>query len=75
MMVTTDRIDGCADHVNKKPDLISEKHKIITSETYHSQNLTSDSSDDCKTQLGIVVKSYTLVPEESVRQPTKAVNQ
>jgi len=49
-MVTSVRIDGCADHMNKKPDLIIEKHKIITSEKYHSQNLTRDSSDDCKTQ-------------------------
>jgi len=31
-MVTSIRIDGCADHLNKKPDLIIKKHKIITSE-------------------------------------------
>jgi len=42
MMVTTIRIDACADHMNKKPDLIIKKHKIITSEKYHSQNLTWD---------------------------------
>jgi len=31
VMVTTVRIDGCADHMNKKPYLIIKKHKIITS--------------------------------------------
>jgi len=28
MMVTSFRIDCCADQINKKPDLIIEKHKI-----------------------------------------------
>jgi len=28
-MVTTVRIDGCADHMNKKSDLIIKKHKIM----------------------------------------------
>jgi len=28
MTVTLVRIDGCTDHMNKKPDLIIEKHKI-----------------------------------------------
>jgi len=32
MTVTSVRIDGCADYVNKKPDSIIEKHKIDTSE-------------------------------------------
>jgi len=41
-MVTPVRMDGCADHMNKKPDLIIKK--------YHSQNLTMDRSGDCKTQ-------------------------
>jgi len=41
-MVNTIRIDGCADHMNKKTDLIIKKHKIITSE-----NLARDSSDGC----------------------------
>jgi len=43
MMVTSVRIDGCADHMNKNPDLII---KIIISKF----NLTRDSSGDCKTQ-------------------------
>jgi len=37
MMVTSVRIDGCADHINKKPDLIIKKHKIMRSEKYPSQ--------------------------------------
>jgi len=40
---------------------------------YHHQNLTRDSSCDCKTQKqcnGNVVKSNTSVLEESVPQPT-----
>jgi len=36
MMVTTVGIDGCADHMNKKPDLIIKKHKII-----HQKNTIS----------------------------------
>jgi len=32
MMVTTVRMDGCANHMNKKPDFIFKKHKIMTSE-------------------------------------------
>jgi len=44
--ITTIRMDGCADHMNKKPDIIIRNDKIITSEKYHSQN----SSGDCKTQ-------------------------
>jgi len=51
MMVTSVRIDGCADHMNKKHDLIIKKHKITTSEKYHSQNLTMDSSGDCKNTI------------------------
>jgi len=47
-MVTTVRIDGHADHMNKKTWFNYQKHKIITSEKYHSQNLTRDSSGDCK---------------------------
>jgi len=27
MMITSARIDGCADHVNKKPDLIVKNSK------------------------------------------------
>jgi len=46
-VVTSVRIDGRADHVNKKPDLIIEKRKI---RKYHSCNLTRDSSDGCNTQ-------------------------
>jgi len=31
MMVTSVRIDGCADHMNEKPDLSFEKHKLTKS--------------------------------------------
>jgi len=31
MVITSVRIDGCADHMNKKPDLIIEKQIIIAS--------------------------------------------
>jgi len=44
-MVTTVRIDDCADHMNKKPDLF-----IKNAKQNHSQNLTKDSSDEFKTQ-------------------------
>jgi len=40
MIITSVRFDDCADHMNKKPDLIIKNHKINTSEKYHSQNLT-----------------------------------
>jgi len=33
------RTDACADQINKKPNLLIEKHKIITSEKYHSQDV------------------------------------
>jgi len=32
MVNVTVRIDGCADQMNKKPDLIVKKCKIVTSE-------------------------------------------
>jgi len=31
-MITFIRIDGCADQIKKKPDIIFWKHKIIASE-------------------------------------------
>jgi len=44
MMVTSVRIDGCADYLYKKPDLIIEKHKIIISENTITKK--RDSSGD-----------------------------
>jgi len=50
MMVTTVRIDGCADRsLEQKTGFNYEKHKI-PSEKYHSQNIIRDSSGACKTQ-------------------------
>jgi len=48
-MVTSVRIDGCEDQMNKKPDLIikTQNNHIRKS---HSQNLTRNISADCKTQ-------------------------
>jgi len=51
-MVTSVRIDGCADHMNKKPDLIIKIHKIITSEKIPFPNF-NQGSDDCKAQNSV----------------------
>jgi len=37
MMVISFRIDDCADQINKKPDLITEKTKNNYIRKYHSQ--------------------------------------
>jgi len=43
-------VDGCEDHMNKKPDLISLKDKNDFIRNYRSQNFIRDSSGDCNTQ-------------------------
>jgi len=45
MTVILARIDFCADHMNKKHDLIIENTNNYIRK-YHSQNLTRDGSDD-----------------------------
>jgi len=49
MIVTIVRIDGFADHMNKKPDFIIKTQNNHIGK-YHSQNSTRDSLDDSKTQ-------------------------
>jgi len=49
MMVSLIRIDGCTDQMNKKPDLIIKKYKIIISEKIPFPKFNQGyNSGDCK---------------------------
>jgi len=48
MMVIPVRIDGCADQMDKKKPIELLKIQNNYIRKYHSQNLTRDSSGDCK---------------------------